>query len=313
MSTSLGVIDGRLLPFARPKKWFLAFDQLAVIDFHGSFGKFRTFYKDQHAINDIQWLADQEFVYEPRIDNDEMVRLAETQGLAHDPHWIEFVKRARAAGDAFDREAFANVLRSGTPQEKHDALGNWLIWLHQSGSLGSQFWASLLAQPGVDTIPIVGDLLTVPQADSRLAAGMQVIVSKLPQPDDSTPWDDLLEFKNDPDTRLKYTELRRWLRATASEGPTLVELQDEIEWLCAQFEDHMKRARLSVTRGPVEWIVRTPLEILEELLKGKYADLARRAFSVKYQEIALREAERSAPGRELAFVMKARDRFGESA
>jgi hypothetical protein len=75
----------------------------------------------------------------------------------------------------------------------------------------------------------------------------------------------------------------------------------------------MKRARLSVTRGPVEWIVRTPLEILEELLKGKYADLARRAFSVKYQEIALREAERSAPGRELAFVMKARDRFGESA
>jgi hypothetical protein len=57
--------------------------------------------------------------------------------------------------------------------------------------------------------------------------------------------------------------------------------------------------------------VTAPLDVIERLVKFKWGDLARRHFSIERRSIELMEAESKLEGREVAYIVKARERFGQ--
>jgi hypothetical protein len=67
---------------------------------------------------------------------------------------------------------------------------------------------------------------------------------------------------------------------------------------------------MKVTTGALETIVTAAGEALENIAKLKFGALTKSVFSVRHRKIQLLEAERQAPGRELAYIVKARERFG---
>lgn len=311
MVTTLGVADGRLLFFGRPKKWYLAFDQIAVLDFDNTFAQARNLSRDPHLLNDFQWLAEQGVLSSVDMSSVPVLERFRSLPLARDPQWLQFVKLVNAVNSGFDRESFRRVLESGSDEEKHEAKANWLIWLHAAASLTAQFYAPFLAQSGVQTVPIIGDVLPVPQLEDSRVAVMRVVVDSLPEADDTTPWEDLTEFKNDPLTRLQYRELLRWVQSLKEAKRTDQELQDEIDYLLAAFDDHVRRARLKHTRGAIEWLITIPLAMLEDIINRRIVQAAQRPFAGGRVRIELEQAERSAPGRDVAFVAKARERFAK--
>jgi hypothetical protein len=63
---------------------------------------------------------------------------------------------------------------------------------------------------------------------------------------------------------------------------------------------------MKIRKGTFETIVTVAAEVVEDLVQIKWGKLASLLFVLKNRKIALLEAERSAPGREIAYVVQAR-------
>ena len=60
----------------------------------------------------------------------------------------------------------------------------------------------------------------------------------------------------------------------------------------------------------VETLVTTTAEVAESLVKFKWSKLAKKLFEVRHKRIDLMKAEMALPGREVAYIVKARESFG---
>lgn len=96
----------------------------------------------------------------------------------------------------------------------------------------------------------------------------------------------------------------------AQQSITAAEIRQEIEWLVHEYRAHMHLHRMKITLGALETIVTATGDALENIANLKFGALAKAAFSLKHRRIQLLEAERQAPGRELAYIVRAREVFG---
>ena len=60
---------------------------------------------------------------------------------------------------------------------------------------------------------------------------VEVVIPRLPQPDELTPWDKILEFKNDPETKALLLSLRAWIHRSTSTAASLQEIAAELDAL----------------------------------------------------------------------------------
>jgi hypothetical protein len=142
------------------------------------------------------------------------------------------------------------------------------------------------------------------------AGAIHVVFDAFPEPDEDTPWEQILEFRFDPRSAGQVMALRRWLARIAREAVSAAELSEEIEWLMHEYQAHMRLHRMKSAAGAMESILTASAEAVENLAKLRLGALAKSAFALRHRRIQLLEAERQAPGRELAYVIRAREHFG---
>ena len=76
-----------------------------------------------------------------------------------------------------------------------------------------------------------------------------------------------------------------------------------------EYQNAMKIHRLKTTRSALELLVIPPIEFAENLIKFNWTKIAKGALSIRKRKIELMEAEMNAPGREVAYVFEAQQRF----
>jgi hypothetical protein len=139
---------------------------------------------------------------------------------------------------------------------------------------------------------------------------LSVAFRYMPQPLESTPWEAIVEFRNDPDNRALLIAFRRWLRQFVRKPVVPAEVSEEIEYLMHEYERHMRVQGMKVNTGFWETVITTGAKLAEDILKVKWADAAHAVFSLKHRRIQLLEAESNAPGREVAYILKAQSGLG---
>lgn len=146
-----------------------------------------------------------------------------------------------------------------------------------------------------------------------LTAGVDIVIrivlSEFPEPDDSTPWETIIDFRQDPDARGKFLRLKRWLTSVASDDRRASEIQDELHEALFEYEEHMKIHNIKARTGVLETVLTTIGDVAEKIIKVAWGDAARALFQVRQHRVALYEAERNAPGRHVAYILGARRRF----
>jgi hypothetical protein len=90
---------------------------------------------------------------------------------------------------------------------------------------------------------------------------------------------------------------------------TPAEVEEKLEYLIDQYQKHMLLHRMKTNVGTLETIVMTGAEMLGDLLSFKWGKAAQALFSLKKREVALLEGELTAPGNEVAYIVKARETF----
>jgi hypothetical protein len=136
-----------------------------------------------------------------------------------------------------------------------------------------------------------------------------VVLDVMPIPDDSTSWEQILEFRQDKDSRSKLIALRRWMRGVAKDSRSSTEIAEELEYLLHQYEGHMRLHRMKINAGTLESIATATGDIPHELLKLKLSSLVKPLCILGTRRVQLLEAELSCPGQEVAYVSKARRAF----
>ena len=144
---------------------------------------------------------------------------------------------------------------------------------------------------------------------SRRSDVAKVTINKLPIPDENTPWEQIIDFRSDSENQLALLRLRRWIRKIASENLSALEIEEELEWLLHEYENNLHLHKIKSNTNAVEIWVKSPLEVLENLVTLKFSKIVDPLFAIKKRKISLLEAELQAPGREVAYILKAKEHF----
>lgn len=155
--------------------------------------------------------------------------------------------------------------------------------------------------------PLTTYLSQQPEADK--SSVVQILLSNLPVPDDSVSWEQILEYRSDPDSESKFLALRNWMNEVARAKITSNEIEEKLEYLINQYRRHLHLHKMKTNSGSVETIVVASAEFIEDLAKLKLGKIAKGIFSLKHRKLALMEGELSSPGSEVAYIVKARETF----
>lgn len=142
-------------------------------------------------------------------------------------------------------------------------------------------------------------------SNSQKSDVAQIVISKLPLPNNETPWEQIIDYRNDSENQKNLLNLRRWIRKISSENLPPAEIEEELEWLMNEFQNHMKFHKMKANTETLEVIAKAPLELLEL----QFSKITEPLFALKKRQINLMEAELNAPGREMSYIIKTGDTF----
>ena len=285
------------------KSTFLLCDQVALIDLgYGARSTLINEYDDREdwRLSELDWLIDEG-----------LVTPAFHPSLHGGVHWEwEFKNVVRALPDPEVREMAkllsqtyrtAEILPGSDTRLEHEniklrlsaAMMRQLEDRNAFALLPSATWRSEIEK------------LT----SSKKAIVLSVVLKNFPRLVDDTPWQQVLDFKSDPDSSEKLGALRNWITELARKDYSRAEVEEMMEFYLNDYENHMKLHKLKFSHGSIESIVLTTLDVVENLVKLKWSSVAQALFKIARHDMVMLEAELNAPGRQVAYIRKVQERF----
>ena len=160
----------------------------------------------------------------------------------------------------------------------------------------------------MDAVPILS-ADSYPDGQANSTDVLQIVLHTIPMPDATTSWEHIIEYRSDPDSYSKFLALRNWMIDISKKNLTHIEIEQKLEYLIDQYQQHMKLHRMKANAGTLQTLVVSTAEFMEDLVKIKWGKLARNMFTIKERKLALLEGELTSPGSEVAYIVKARESF----
>lgn len=167
------------------------------------------------------------------------------------------------------------------------------------------------AERDFDSIPLIKNLsLKIDNQVSKIDV-VNLIIEHMPIPDDQTPWENILEFKNNPDNKGKMAGLRLWVNKSLKSKYSISELKDELEYLTYQYTKRLEIHKIKYNSGLLQTFVVGSAELLENTVKLKFSNIAKGLFSATNSKADLLNLELTAPGNELSYIYQANKTFNK--
>jgi hypothetical protein len=155
----------------------------------------------------------------------------------------------------------------------------------------------------VDVIPIFD--MFIPEKKSDLGKEykiLEVVLKKFPVIDDSVSWEQLIDFKNDTDSKRKFLALRNWMIDISKGNFDSREISEKFDHLYSVYESHIKKHKLKTNSGVFKTFSIASSEILEDLIRFKWSKAVKAGFEIFEKSSKLTEIESNAPGKEVGYI-----------
>lgn len=298
------------------KREALMFSQISIVNIDKLF-----LFSDKHEgarikqlRGELDWLLEQDVIFDPEkkfgsreVIDEESAKLQRLESLAR----IVAGMRVPKANKEMERRG----LDFHTALRKRDELSNQLAAAIAVGLDAEVYRARrecirlrVLHHIDAHLVTSLGDVLSSgPDSDKHEV--VKITLSSLPIPDDSTSWEQIIEYRNDPDSQSKFLALRNWMGEVARAELTPAETEEKLEYLIDQYQQHMNLHRMKANVGVLETIATTSAEVLGDLVSFQWGKAAQALFALKRRKVALLEGELTSPGNEVAYIVKAREKF----
>jgi cytochrome oxidase assembly protein ShyY1 len=172
------------------------------------------------------------------------------------------------------------------------------------------FSNQLRTHDGLDTFPILQiDPFQLESVQSHKSHVLDIVLRSLPLPDDGVSWEQIVEYRSDPDSKAKFLDLRHWMSEVARGELTASEVEEKLEYLLSRYRRHLEVHKMKSNTTMFETVVVTTADVLGNLASFQWGKAAQALFSLKHRKVALLEGELTAEGNEVAYIMKTRDAF----
>jgi len=283
----VGVSWGIPIP-ARNRAELLLFDRIAVFGLQ-SMLESMSFIQDADEA-DTRWLADRGVLFDVRH-----VQLSDGST----------VERRLEENFDKDRDALVGSFARGEMRPGL-TISEWLATVEPPDRLV----ASWLREVGLNAVPLrFGTVAGMPLTKGPV---FQVVIKRLQFPSEAHSLEDLLAFRAEAQAEGLLESLHVWMNNMACSSLTAFEIADALEATIDKYERLLRLKRMRLRTGVVETLVTTTAEIGEALVKFRWSKIAKKLFEVRYKKLDLMEAELTLPGSELAFISRARTRFGSA-
>ena len=213
---------------------------------------------------------------------------------------------ASVEGQAAVAEAARDLIAARNKRDAGSAVG-----FDVEDAFARLFAVHLRDGDRLNAVPIMSDWRPVPDQKTTQVDVVHLVIRALPMPSESHSLEDLLHFRKAMASEGLVQSLRVWMDDVASGRTTVVEAGDKLEDLVARYERALQLERMRVHSGMVETLVVTTAQIAESLAKMRWSKLAKGLFDVRRKKVDLMRAEMQLPGRELAYISRAREKFVE--
>ena len=132
---------------------------------------------------------------------------------------------------------------------------------------------------------------------------IRLVIRSLPTPSATAPLEDVLAFPEE--TRRSRLAPRVWINAMGAGKLSGHELDDKFEYLLNEYEEGARRLRAKKDATILETLIFPAKGVVEYV-----TTLGSKLFAARKQQLDLMEAETKLPGREVAYIVKAREKFG---
>ncbi len=131
----------------------------------------------------------------------------------------------------------------------------------------------------------------------------RVLISKIPIPDDTVPFVDIIQYRDDESNQLRFSRLRSWANKISSQDFSEKEIIEEVETLIAEYRNEMKIAGMKMKIANIEFAFKILPNLIENLLKLNFSKLADPLIKLSYEKVSLLNAENKAKGNELSYII----------
>jgi len=138
---------------------------------------------------------------------------------------------------------------------------------------------------------------------------MNVLLNKFPVPNEDTPFEQILEFRQDADTQAKYYNLMNWINSVATGKEDLSEVEDNFLYLYHSYIAQYNLHKVKYSHSALEIIITGLGGLIENLCKIKFSEASKQIFSLFKEDVKLLEEEQKFIGREIAYIHKANKTF----
>jgi hypothetical protein len=169
---------------------------------------------------------------------------------------------------------------------------------------------------GLDAYPIISDIPLAKQQPSNTSEIIEIVLNTLPVPDDNTPWEQIIDFRLDSQSMSKFMALKNWMNDVARMKLKPSEVAEKLEWLLEDYRQHMHTHKIKTRLATLKTIAIAEAGFITSgwltglgALPGVIGMIATPLYTIKQRQVALMVEEQKAPGKEVAYIIKARETF----
>jgi hypothetical protein len=267
-------------------------------------------------VGDLEWLLNQEVAFES-------IDLEHPEWLFGDPTENPEIQSAVAGLDRtwsdlqqmidvveFRRDRFSDV-RTDVTKSAQAARLRLLV-----GDYYARLSSIALRQThsGEHVIPITRVLASFETHTPATAAAdvVNIVLKQFPMPSDEHSLEDIFEFREWARGENLPQGLRVWMSEVAKAQLTAREIEDKLEYLIGEYARGIRIHRMRESQNLLQTLLLSTAEVGEHLVRGEFRQAIEPFLGVQTRKAELLKQEMMLPGREVAYIVKARERFGLS-
>jgi len=147
------------------------------------------------------------------------------------------------------------------------------------------------------------------KSDSKKVQVIQFILNDIPEPDDSTPWEQIIDYRSDDDVRNKYLALINWVNKVSNSNLKMSEIKDEYDYLYSEYMKQFKLHKMKYGNSKLEIILNSTINFIKNISTGNYVSSAKDLFQYNIKNANLLQEESKMTGKEIAYIYHTKTKF----
>jgi len=298
-----------------PKKELLIFDEIAMPKLSSWLDHWSSKEETIQLASDIEYLAEQGLIYEPELESTHQAffdKIIKDPKCDHIPSWVSPSLKSYIETHTYGHDDVlalsVEIHGLGYPISEQ---AHRIYTVSLQNNVSKLYGMYLSEYNNIETTPIMDStyIKSVSVPNESKGDILNIVLNSISLPNDNTPLEDIVSFRNDEDARHKLLSLRLWMYDMKNEEYTTQYISEKLEYLIHEYEQHMKIQKLKFSSGTLESIIVSTATLVEDIVKLKFEKTAKKLFSIKHRKIHLLEADMNAPGREVAYISNINNKF----